>query len=74
MKKSRKMSSKADWLKHAKVTSYSGQFEKNMFMSKFLANQSFTRRFFVPFSHESPNKKFVYYRITPQSNAGYPKL
>ena len=32
------MSSKADWPKHAKVTSYSGQFEKNMFMLKFLAN------------------------------------
>ena len=69
------MSSKADWPKHAKVTSYSGQFEKKyVYVEIFSKYQSFTRRFFVPFSHESPNRKFVYYRITPQSNAGYPRL
>ena len=49
-----------DWLRLAKITSYSEHFEKICLYVQFSADQSFTRNCFVTFLHESANRKIMY--------------
>ena len=55
-----------DWLRHAKITSYSEHFEKTCLFVQLSANQSFTRNFFATFLHESANRKIVYFGKSQQ--------